>query len=143
VWQPALAAVLVFVSVAAVMYYRSSLQPAEPIGGMDNSSTPLRASGPSPITVQPVNRLIINKPLIEVELVQQRIDELQKRIETVQSRWSPEVQALYWQQLQIVDHCIRHCQDRFAVHNDNPAVRAVYQAALRAKLEMLKQFSEM
>jgi hypothetical protein len=141
-WQPAWAAVFIFfIGIAAVVYYRSSAPPSEPIAR--NSSTNLRAGNSSAITVQPVNRLIIDKPLIEVELVQQRIEELQKRIETIQTGWSPEVRALYRRQLQMVDHCISNCQEKFAAHNDNPAVRAVYQAALRAKLEMLKQFSEL
>lgn len=141
-WQPAWAAVFIFfIGIAAVVYYRSAAPPSEPTA--HNRSTNLRAGGPSPITVQPVNRLIIDKPLIEVELVQQRIEELQKRMETVQTGWSPEVRALYRRQLRMVDQCISNCQEKFAAHNDNPAVRAVYQAALRAKLEMLKQFSEL
>jgi hypothetical protein len=140
-WHPALAAVLLFIGVAAAMYYRSyppSSPPPKPPAG-----TPNWASGPSIIEVQPTNKLIVHKPMIEVEIVQRRIDELQRHIQTVQSRWSPEVQALYQHQLQMVDHCINNCQDKLAIQSGDPAVRAVYQAALRAKLEMLKQFSDM
>ncbi|MBI3950940.1 MAG: zf-HC2 domain-containing protein [Acidobacteria bacterium] len=136
-WQPALAATLLLVGIAAIMYYRPSTQPPEPVAG---GRWP---SGAGQIEVQPTNRLIVHKPLIEVDLVQQRINELQKRIQAAQSRWSPEVQALYQQHLKMVDHCINNCQRQVAIQSDDPAVRAVYQSALRAKLEMLKQFSEM
>lgn len=148
-WQPTLAAVFTlvfFLSLAAIIYYRSSTPPSEP--PVATRSPSLKARGASSVTVQPVNQItinksLINKSLIEVELVQQRIEELQKRLEVAKAGWSPEVRALYRRQLQLVDQCISRCQEKFAVSDDHPAVRAVYEAALRAKLEMLKQFSDL
>jgi hypothetical protein len=139
-WQPAIAAAaMVFLGLATILYYRSSTPPPVPIA----SGIKSWSNGTRQIEIQPTNRLIVHKPIIEVDIVQQHIDELQRQIQTAQTRWSPEVQALYQRHLQAVDHCLNNCQKTNAAPGDDPAARAVYQAALRAKLEMLKQFADM
>jgi len=134
-WQPALAALFVFVSIAMFMLFSASRQQTEPqISPRINEQKPLR--------IEHV-KFVPRKPRIETEIVLQRIDQLQKRIRTTRARWSPEVQALYRKQLQTADYCLTSCQSNFTARGDDPALRAVYQSALRAKLELLKQYSGM
>ncbi len=140
-WQPALAAALIFISLLAIWSYRSTTSLTEPSIATDHSEG--WAAPPGSLEIQPTNRLIVHKPLIEVQIVQQRIDELQQRIQTTQTRWSPEVKAIYQHHLKTLDHCLANCQNKSATSHEDLAIQAVYQSTLRAKLEMLKQFSDL
>lgn len=141
-WQPALAAVVLIVIAGAVFYYQSSTSVNQPQVVKENApewgaSTTLRT------TKINTNKLVIHKPMIEIEIVQERINELQQRIKVAQSRWSPELKAVYQQNLKIIDACLSNCQKNAMRRSTDPALQAVYESALQAKLEMLKQFSEL
>lgn len=142
-WQPALAAVaLIFVIGGAVFYYQSSTSVNQPQIVKDKAPgwgepTTLRT------TKINTNRSVIHKPMIEIEIVQERINELQQRIRVAQSRWSPELRAVYQRNLEIIDACLSNCQKNAMLKSTDPALQAVYESALQAKLEMLKQFAEL
>ncbi|GEM_PF-884450 len=139
-WHPAwaVAALLVIVGVTAV-FLRHPIQLIEQPAPSGIHWT----DGHRQLTIRRTNRIIVHKSHIQVDLVKQRIDELQKRIEAAQIRWSPEVRALYERHLSAINHCLNNCQNQLTRQSRDPAVRDVYEATLRAKLELLKQFAEM
>lgn len=132
-------AALLLIAMATVVFFRSPSRPVErtALNGMHWTD------GRHLLTVRRTNRIIVHKSHIQVDLVKQRIAELQKRIEAAQVRWSPEVRALYQRHLSMIDHCLHNCQDQLTRQSRDPAVRDVFEATLRAKLELLKQFAEM
>ncbi|MCS6807162.1 MAG: anti-sigma factor [Acidobacteriota bacterium] len=141
-WQPALAAVLLIAIGGAVFYYRTSTPVNQPPIAQGNSSNWGEGSTPR-ISRRITNKSITQKTRIEMDIVQERINELQQRIKVAQSRWSPELKAVYQQNLKKIDACLSYCQEKARLNSTDLALQAVYESALQAKLEMLKQFSEL
>jgi hypothetical protein len=133
------ATLLIGVAIASVIIFRSPRPESAKIA--DNQP----ADWQIPQTRLAVERtgILIHKPTIDIETVEQRISELYSQIEAKQKNWDSEVQLVFQRNLEIVEQCISHCRNALTRNQEDPSARELYLAALQAKLELLKQFSEM
>ncbi|HXF06590.1 MAG TPA: anti-sigma factor [Blastocatellia bacterium] len=92
------------------------------------------------IGIEPTGLILVHKPTVEIEMVEQRIRELEQEIARKRSGWAPDVQRLFERNLAIIDQCIARCRRAAEQTPSDPIVKELYLAAMQAKLEMLKQF---
>jgi len=143
-YQPSFATaavLLIAVIVGSIMIYRAPHSRSPQPGS--NQSVNWGLSEKAKLGIQPTGLLILHKPAIDVETVQQRIRELQAQIEVKRKSWNPEIQLLFKRNVEIVDQRIARYHEALARNPGDPVARELYLAALEAKLEMLKQFAEM
>jgi hypothetical protein len=134
------ATVLIAALVGSVIIFRSS--PVESPQVVNPAPADWQVSQ-NRLGVQPTGVILIHKPTIDFDTVQQRISELQTQIESKQKSWDSEVQSAFQRNLEIIEQCIRHCRETLTRNQEDASVRELYLAALQAKLELLKQFAEM
>jgi len=92
------------------------------------------------IGIEPTGLLLLHKPTVEIEMVEERIRELEQEIARKRSGWAPDVQRLFERNLAIIDQCIARCRQAAEQTPSDPIVKELYLAAMQAKLEMLRQF---
>lgn len=143
-WRPALAvatAVMLMALVGTFLRWRSP-QPTSPDTHLP-SSLQWSVLSPARVEVQPTGFLLVHKPTIESEIVQQRIEDLERQIRERRSSWDAETERFFERCLEMVERSLIHCGQGLERDPENAVLRELHAAALKAKLELLKRFSEL
>ncbi|MCS6816884.1 MAG: zf-HC2 domain-containing protein [Blastocatellia bacterium] len=108
-------------------------------------STPSQwgALAPPLLEVQPTGLILVYKPAVESEIVQQRIEALERQIQRRRPFWDAETEACFRRALETVERSLAHCRQGLERDPGNIVLRELYLGALKAKLELLKRFSEL
>jgi len=98
---------------------------------------------PSLLEIQPTGLILIHKPTVESEIVQQRIEALERQIQQRRPFWDAETEACFRRALETVERSLAHCRQGLERDPEDAVLRELYLGALKAKLELLKRFSEL
>jgi len=106
------------------------------------SPTPWSALTPSLLEIQPTGLILVHKPTVDSEIVEQRIAILERQIQQRRSSWDAETEACFRRAWEMVERSLTHCRQGLERDPENAVLRELYLSALKAKLELLKRFSE-
>jgi hypothetical protein len=98
---------------------------------------------PSLLEIQPTGLILAHKPTIDREIVEQRIEALERHIRQRRPLWDAETEACFRRSLEVVERSLAHCRQELERNPEDAVLRELYFAALKAKLEVLKRFSEL
>lgn len=98
---------------------------------------------PSLLEIQPTALILVHKPTVEREIVQQRIAALERQIQQRRPFWDAETEACFRRALETVERSLAHCRQGLERNPEDAVLRELYLGALKAKLELLKRFSEL
>ncbi len=135
------AAIIVAVLVGALLQFRSSLPGSQEA----DLSAPMQWNtlSSSLLELQPIGLLLVHKPIIDSEIVEQRIEVLERQVQNRRALWDAETEACFRRCLEMIELSLAHCRHELERDPENAALRELYLAALKAKLELLKHFSEL
>jgi negative regulator of sigma E activity len=137
----AAAAVLIAVLVGALLRFRSPAPGPQEV--RLSPSVQWSALTPSLLEVQPTGLILVHKPAVESEIIQQRIEMLERQIQQRRPFWDAETETCFRRALETVERSLAHCRQGLERDPENVVLRELYLGALKAKLEVLKRFSEL
>lgn len=142
-----LIAAMLIAAVGSVSLYRwleNRREPGTPGGNVAvTGTTNWNDAGGPKADLRPINLLVVNKPQIETEIVERRIQQLEIKLHTRQSQWSDEVRGAFDKQLAAVNRTVEQGYHAMQSDRNDQTAKEIYQAALLSKVEMLKQFAEL
>jgi len=138
----ALAAAILVAALAGAL-----LQSRSPLPGSQNAnlSAPVQWNtlSSSLLEIQPTALLLVHKPTIDSEIVEQRIEVLERQVQNRRALWDAETETCFRRCWEAIERSLSHCRYELERDPENAVLRELYLAALKAKLELLKHFSEL